>query len=86
MGHAEAGRPDHHQFTDARVLTTQVMLDETLNTEVLPRPPYTARPDRDTPNGDDGIYRDDLLLTVTKDGDGYLGAIVFAADSDRDGG
>ncbi|MET7999696.1 hypothetical protein [Nonomuraea glycinis] len=68
------------------MLTTQVMLDETLNTEVLPRPPYTARPDRDTPNGDDGIYRDDLLLTVTKDGDGYLGAIVFAADSDRDGG
>lgn len=73
-------------FTDARVLTTQVMFDEALNTEVLARAPYTARPGRDTRNDDDGIYHDDLLLTVTKDGDGYLGAIVFAADSDRDGG
>ena len=73
-------------FTDARVLTTQVMFDEALNTEVLAQAPYTARPDRDTRNDDDGIYRDDLLLKVTKDGDGYLGAIVFAADADQDGG
>lgn len=72
-------------FTDARVLTTQVMFDEALNTEVLAQAPYTDRPDRDTRNDDDGIYRDDLLLKVTKDGDGYLGVIVFAADSDRDG-
>jgi protocatechuate 3,4-dioxygenase beta subunit len=72
-------------FTDARVLTTQVMFDEALNTEVLARAPYTARPDRDTRNDDDGIYREDLLLKVTKDDDGYLGVIVFAADSDRDG-
>ncbi|MGN9783406.1 intradiol ring-cleavage dioxygenase [Nonomuraea sp. ZG12] len=72
-------------FTDVRVLTTQVMFDEALNTEVLAQAPYTDRPDRDTRNGDDGIYRDDMLLKVTKDDDGYLGVIVFAADSDRDG-
>jgi protocatechuate 3,4-dioxygenase beta subunit len=72
-------------FTDSRVLTTQVMFDEALNTEVLAQAPYTARPGRDTRNDDDGIYRDDMLLKVTKDDDGHLGVIVLAADSDRDG-
>ncbi|WP_336207348.1 intradiol ring-cleavage dioxygenase [Nonomuraea sp. LPB2021202275-12-8] len=73
-------------FGDARVLTTQVMFDEALNAQVLARSPYAARSGRDTRNDDDGIYREEMLLKVTEEDDGYLGAIVFAADSDRDGG
>lgn len=40
---------------------------------------------RDTFNDGDGIYRPAMLLKTTEDGDGYRGAIVLSADSDRDG-
>ncbi|GAA5047311.1 protocatechuate 3,4-dioxygenase beta subunit [Thermocatellispora tengchongensis] len=74
-------------ISDQRVLTTQVMFDEALNTKVLAAAPYAARGGRDTFNDDDSIYQDSMLLKLAEDGDGYLGAIVFAADSaDSDGG
>ncbi len=69
----------------ARVLTSQLMFDETLNTEVFAAAPYSAHTGRDTLNSTDSIYRDSMLMKVTKDGDGYLGTHVLAADSDRDG-
>ncbi|MFG1963268.1 intradiol ring-cleavage dioxygenase [Nonomuraea sp. NPDC049028] len=72
-------------FSNARVLTTQVMFDEALNTKVFTRSPYAAHTGRDTFNDGDTIYKDTMLLKVTEEDDGYLGAIVFSADSDKDG-
>ncbi|OUC96454.1 protocatechuate dioxygenase [Streptosporangium minutum] len=69
----------------ARVLTTQLMFDEDLNTEVFAAEPYARHTGRDTFNDGDGIYRPAMLLKITEDGDGYRGAIVLSADSDRDG-
>ncbi|WP_207756860.1 peptidase associated/transthyretin-like domain-containing protein [Nonomuraea cypriaca] len=73
-------------FSDKRVLSTQLMFDEALNAKVLARPPYSGHPGRDTLNSGDSDYRDDMLVKVVEDGDGYLGTIVLAADADRDGG
>ena len=36
-----------------------------------------------TTNGNDGIYRDSMLLKLTKESDGYLGTIILAADSNQ---
>jgi protocatechuate 3,4-dioxygenase beta subunit len=68
-----------------RVLTTQMMFDEALNTKVFANAPYAAHTGRDTLNDGDNIYKDSMLLKVTEDGDGYLGVIVFAADADKNG-
>ncbi|WP_217705946.1 intradiol ring-cleavage dioxygenase [Verrucosispora sp. NA02020] len=70
---------------NSRVLTTQVMFDEALNSRVYASQPYAAHTGRDTFNDDDSIYADSMLLRVTEDGDGYLGVINFAVDSDQDG-
>ncbi|MBB5870357.1 protocatechuate 3,4-dioxygenase beta subunit [Allocatelliglobosispora scoriae] len=71
--------------SNARVLTTQLMFDEAMNTKVFTEQPYAARTGRDTFNDDDGIYKPAMLMKVTADGAGYLGAMVLNADSDRDG-
>jgi protocatechuate 3,4-dioxygenase beta subunit len=71
--------------SDSRVLTTQVMFDEALNAEVFTTEPYAAHIGRDTFNDNDSIYEPPMLMKVIPDGDGYLGAIVFAADTDKDG-
>jgi protocatechuate 3,4-dioxygenase beta subunit len=68
--------------SSSRVLTTQIMFDETVNTKVFAASPYSAHTGRDTFNNNDTIYKDAMLMKVTEDGDGYAGAIVFAADSD----
>ncbi|WP_320065927.1 hypothetical protein [Micromonospora sp. RTGN7] len=68
-----------------RVLTTQVMFDEALNTKVFAAAPYATHTGRDTFNDKDNIYADSMLMKVVEDGDGYLGLINFSADSDRDG-
>ncbi|TDC82761.1 protocatechuate dioxygenase [Micromonospora sp. KC606] len=70
---------------NSRVLTTQLMFDEALNTKVFAAQPYAAHTGRDTLNDNDNIYADSMLLKVTEDGDGYLGVINFGVDSDRDG-
>nr|BFE87001.1 hypothetical protein GCM10020093_096020 [Planobispora longispora] len=68
----------------ARVLTTQVMFDETVNTKVFESQPYAQRTGRDTFNDGDNIYQPSMLMKVTREGEGYVGAIVFSADSDQD--
>ncbi|MFI7125179.1 intradiol ring-cleavage dioxygenase [Nonomuraea sp. NPDC050153] len=73
-------------FSDWRVLNTQIMFDEALNSKVLATPPYATHTGRDTFNSGDNIFRDGMLLRVVEDGDGYLGTIILSADSDRDGG
>ncbi|WP_372666302.1 protocatechuate dioxygenase [Amycolatopsis kentuckyensis] len=69
-----------------KTLTTQLMFDETLNSEVLATQPYAQRTGRDTFNDNDSIYRPSMLLKVTKARDGYVGCIVLNADPDHDGG
>ncbi|MGR6922321.1 intradiol ring-cleavage dioxygenase [[Actinomadura] parvosata] len=71
--------------SDERVLTTQLMFDEKLNSVVMAKAPYSAHTGRDTFNDNDSIYRDGMLLKVSEDGDGHVGAIIFSADSDKDG-
>jgi protocatechuate 3,4-dioxygenase beta subunit len=63
-----------------RVLTTQMMFDEALNTKVFADAPYSAHTGRNTFNNNDTIFKDTMLMRVTADSDGYLGAIVFGAD------
>ncbi|QKW18882.1 hypothetical protein HUT16_07195 [Kitasatospora sp. NA04385] len=70
---------------DERTLTTQVMMDESLNSAVFAKTPYSTHSGRDTFNDGDGIYQPSMLLKVTEDGDGYLGVITFAADPDKNG-
>jgi protocatechuate 3,4-dioxygenase beta subunit len=71
-------------FSNERVLTTQVMFDEKLNSTVFAAEPYSKRTGRDTFNDGDSIYDDSMLLKIVEQDEGYLGAIVFAADSDQD--
>jgi protocatechuate 3,4-dioxygenase beta subunit len=72
--------------SNTRVLTSQLMFDEALNAKVLAGAPYARHTGRDTFNDNDAIFQDAMLMKVTPDGDGYLGAIVLAAaDADRDG-
>ncbi|MEV6206976.1 protocatechuate dioxygenase [Kitasatospora sp. NPDC051914] len=70
---------------DERTLTTQLMMDEKLNSAVLAKQPYAAHTGRDTFNDGDSIYEPAMLLKITEDGDGHLGVITLAADPDRDG-
>jgi protocatechuate 3,4-dioxygenase beta subunit len=71
--------------SNQRVLTTQLMFDEKLNTAVYAEQPYAVHTGRDTLNDNDSIFKDTMLMTVKADGDGYLGAHVLVADADRDG-
>jgi hypothetical protein len=57
------------------VLTSQLYFDEKVTSVVHASQPYASDSGRDTFNTDDGIFRDETVLTVSKDGDGYLGVI-----------
>ncbi|WP_327088008.1 intradiol ring-cleavage dioxygenase [Nonomuraea sp. NBC_01738] len=70
---------------DDRTLTTQVMFDEALNTEVFTAEPYNTHTGRDTLNSNDSIFKDNMLMKVVKSGNGYQGAVTFAVDSDHNG-
>ncbi|WP_405019708.1 protocatechuate dioxygenase [Kitasatospora sp. NBC_00070] len=70
---------------DDRTLTTQLMTDESLNSKVFAQQPYSRHTNRDTFNDGDSIYKEPMLLKITEDADGYLGAITFGVDPDKDG-
>lgn len=58
-------------------LTSQLFFDDTLTDQVYTQAPYNTRGARDTRNNRDSIYAnggDQLLLTLTKDGNGYTTA------------
>ena len=57
------------------VLTSQLYFDEKVTSAVYAAEPYASDSGRDTFNADDGIFRDETVLTVSKDGSGYLGVI-----------
>jgi protocatechuate 3,4-dioxygenase beta subunit len=65
------------QLNNSDALTTQLYFDEKLNSAVYARAPYASHTGRSTFNDDDGIYRSDTTLTVSEDGDGYLGVITI---------
>ena len=68
-------------ISSREVLTTQLYFDEALNRAVYASAPYTAHAGRDTFNHDDSIFSDQAILTVSKDGDGYLGLIGMGVKS-----
>jgi protocatechuate 3,4-dioxygenase beta subunit len=62
---------------NATVLTTQLYFDEAVTDAVYSSAPYSQHTGRDTFNDDDNIFDDELLLTLSPDGDGYLGVMSF---------
>jgi protocatechuate 3,4-dioxygenase beta subunit len=62
---------------NATVLTTQVYFDEAVTDTVYSEAPYSDDAGRDTFNDDDSIFDDELVLTLSEDGDGYLGVMSF---------
>lgn len=54
--------------------TSQLYFDDVDTDAVYARTPYSTRPPRSTRNADDGLFADggdQLMLALTKDGDGY---------------
>jgi protocatechuate 3,4-dioxygenase beta subunit len=62
-------------LNNAEVLTSQLYFDEKVTSAVYTAEPYASDTGRTTFNADDGIFRDETILTVSKDDDGYLGVI-----------
>ena len=63
------------------VLTSQLFFDDDVSTEVYGSEPYSAAGDRDVFNDSDGIFAEELLLTLRDEGDGRLGLITFDVES-----
>ena len=62
------------------VHTGQLFFPDTLTDAVYAKAPYTRRPNRDTRNATDSIYRNGgsrSLLTVKTSGSGYVGSIAM---------
>jgi len=63
------------------VLTSQLYFAEDVTERVYARDPYRRVGGRDTLNADDGLYREELELTLRDDGDdGVLGLFTFDVD------
>jgi protocatechuate 3,4-dioxygenase beta subunit len=60
------------------VLTTQFFFDEDVNRAVYAKSPYASKGPPNRSNSDDRIFEDSLVLTLKKDGDGYLGVMTVA--------
>ena len=59
------------------VLTTQLYFDDTFTARAFNREPYTRDSGRDAFNESDGLYTKDLELTLSQEGDAYLGRITL---------
>jgi protocatechuate 3,4-dioxygenase beta subunit len=55
---------DFSSGSPPETFTTQLFFDESLNEAVLAMRPYNERPDRDTTNDDDTIFRPELIATT----------------------
>ena len=58
-------------------LTTQFYFDDALTAEVHSSEPYSSDDARDVTNDSDGIYDPSLELTLSEEGEGYLGLITL---------
>jgi protocatechuate 3,4-dioxygenase beta subunit len=63
----------HDSSAQSVVFTSQVFFDDAVTDKVFTRQPYASRGQRNTLNSADGIYKDELLLTLTESGKGYVG-------------
>ena len=63
------------------VLTTQLFMDEAINAEVFANSPYSDHTGRDVFNDDDNIYDDTGLLTISRQGNSYLGMLNLGIDT-----
>ena len=59
------------------VLTTQLFFDDEFSTQVFTAEPYASHGERGQFNDSDGIFDPATLLTLSEEGDGYLGLITF---------
>ncbi len=59
------------------LLTTQLYFDELVTEQVYARKPYSQHAGRDIFNDGDGIFSEELVLTLSKERDGYLGVMTF---------
>jgi protocatechuate 3,4-dioxygenase beta subunit len=66
---------------NATALTTQLYFDEDVTSTVYESEPYASDTGRDTFNDSDGIFDAANVLTLSKDGDAYLGVITFGVDA-----
>jgi protocatechuate 3,4-dioxygenase beta subunit len=62
------------------LLTSQLYFDEEVNDAVYRREPYASDDGRDTRNDDDTIFDEQMVLTITPDGDGYVGAMTLGVN------
>ena len=62
-------------ISNAEVLTTQFYFDDTVSDEVYAKAPYNQHSGRRTLNRSDNIYDAKTTLTLSKDGDAYIGRI-----------
>ena len=62
---------------DSTMLTTQLFFDDDFTERVYAQEPYASDSGRDTFNDGDNIFDDALLLTLSQNGDEYLGLITF---------
>jgi protocatechuate 3,4-dioxygenase beta subunit len=79
-----AGRAVHIHFKirpDANaVFTSQLFFDDALSDQVFAQAPYASKGRRNTLNSRDGIYQDELLLTVTQADQGYAATFPIGVD------
>ncbi|HEY6566123.1 MAG TPA: intradiol ring-cleavage dioxygenase [Actinomycetota bacterium] len=79
-----AGRTVHIHtkvhLDSATLLTSQLYFDDSLTDAVYANEPYSANGQRTTTNDSDGIFDPALVLTLSGDGDGYLGLITLGVD------
>lgn len=59
------------------VLTTQLFFTDAFSRRVFTRPPYSEDAGQDTFNSNDGIFDEQLLLTVREEPGGVLGVMTF---------
>ncbi|MDQ3610544.1 MAG: intradiol ring-cleavage dioxygenase [Actinomycetota bacterium] len=62
------------------VLTTQLYVEDEVATEVYAAAPYNDRTGRNTRNREDNFYREDAVLTVTRQDGGRLGLINLGVE------
>ena len=63
----------HDSSAQSVVFTSQVFFDDAITDKAFTGQPYASRGQRNTLNSADGIYKDELLLTLSESGAGYAG-------------
>ena len=59
------------------MLTTQFYFADEVTARVFVDDPYPGESNRDGFNASDGLYDENLELTLSEEGDGYLGLITL---------